>query len=92
MNKSARSISNDYENALSKLKTAGNMLRSESYLSEETADIAMKTFNRLFKDGITSLVEAYCETAHLCMEELGSTVNELDMKEVLSEITNKEKD
>lgn len=92
MNKSARSISNDYENALSKLKTAGNMLRSESYLSEETADIAMKTFNRLFKDGITSLVEAYCETAHLCREELGSTVNALDMEEVLSEITNKEKD
>lgn len=92
MNKSARSISNDYENALSKLKTAGNMLRSESYLSEETADIAMKTFNRLFKDGITSLVEAYCETAHLCSEELGSTVNALDMEEVLSEITNKEKD
>ena len=92
MNKSARSISNDYENALSKLKTAGNMLRSESYLSEETADIAMKTFNRLFKDGITSLIEAYCETAHLCREELGSTVNALDMEEVLSEITNKEKD
>lgn len=92
MNKSARSISNDYENALSKLKTAGNMLRSESYLSEETADIAMKTFNRLFKDGIASLIEAYCETAHLCIDELGSTVDELDMEEVLSEITNKEKD
>lgn len=92
MNKSARSISNDYEDALSKLKIAGNMLRSESYLSEETADIAMKTFNRLFKDGMTSLMEAYNETAHLCREELGSTVNVLDMEEVLGEITDKEKD